>query len=152
MGARSYAYMKDLTWPINARNGSLYPDGSASPAEDLLYRRIIAIQQAMIEGCIETGDLEVIRSSSTAFLARDLARLISLLGERQLNFWGFSYGTVVGNIFAAMFPEKVGRFVLDGNVGAIQWTQDWVALGKSFHSDSNVSGGFRDEVYNGLFA
>ena len=93
----------------------------------------------MFEGCQETGDRDMIKSSSTAFLARDIARLVDLLGEEQLNYWGFSYGTVMGNIFAAMFPEKVGRFVLDGNVDTSLWTQDWVQLGRVMMADTNVS-------------
>jgi pimeloyl-ACP methyl ester carboxylesterase len=44
----------------------------------------------------------------------DLIRI--LLGEEQLNFLGFSYGTELGATYAALFPDMVGKFVLDGAV------------------------------------
>ncbi|EXJ92764.1 hypothetical protein A1O3_01316 [Capronia epimyces CBS 606.96] len=39
-------------------------------------------------------------------------------GCEQLLYWGFSYGTIVGATFASMYPERVGRLVLDGVVDA----------------------------------
>ncbi|KAI0015383.1 TAP-like protein-domain-containing protein [Xylariomycetidae sp. FL0641] len=36
----------------------------------------------------------------------------------KLVYWGFSYGTLLGATFASMFPDKVGRLVLDGVVDA----------------------------------
>jgi pimeloyl-ACP methyl ester carboxylesterase len=38
------------------------------------------------------------------------------LGEPTLNFLGLSYGTEIGAIYAALFPHRVGRMVLDGNL------------------------------------
>jgi len=35
-------------------------------------------------------------------------------GPARLQYIGFSYGTVLGNTFASMFPGRVGRIVLDG--------------------------------------
>lgn len=35
-------------------------------------------------------------------------------GKERIMFWGLSYGTILGQTFAAMHPERIERFVLDG--------------------------------------
>ena len=52
----------------------------------------------------------------TANAARDMDILRALLGDEKLNFLGKSYGTYLGTLYSKLFPEKVGRFVLDGAV------------------------------------
>ena len=39
-------------------------------------------------------------------------------GHEQLQYWGFSYGTLLGATFASMYPERVSRVTLDGVVYA----------------------------------
>ncbi|KAF1912475.1 TAP-like protein-domain-containing protein [Ampelomyces quisqualis] len=41
--------------------------------------------------------------------------------EAKLQYWGFSYGTFLGSTFASMFPDRVGRFVLDGVVSSYDY-------------------------------
>ena len=52
----------------------------------------------------------------TVNVARDLERLRGALGEPNLNYLGFSYGTHLGAVYATQFPKKVGRMVLDSAV------------------------------------
>ncbi len=47
---------------------------------------------------------------------RDLDALRAALGERQLTFWGMSYGTTVGRAYAQAFPQRVRALVLDGAI------------------------------------
>ncbi|WP_322789060.1 alpha/beta hydrolase [Lentzea waywayandensis] len=55
---------------------------------------------------------------STEAVARDLDIMRESIGEKQLNFVGFSYGTVIGSTYANIFPHRVRAMVLDGNVDA----------------------------------
>ncbi len=50
---------------------------------------------------------------NTDATARDLDLLRGLLGDDRLNYLGYSYGTWLGAWYASLFPEKVGRMVLD---------------------------------------
>jgi len=57
-------------------------------------------------------------------VARDIDVFRASLGERELNYLGFSYGTILGASYATLFPDRVRAMVLDGNV-----TPTWLADG-----------------------
>ena len=38
------------------------------------------------------------------------------MGDEQLSFLGFSYGTAIGQVYADLFPDRVRSMVLDGVV------------------------------------
>lgn len=50
----------------------------------------------------------------TQSAARDMDVLRAALGDEALTYLGFSYGTELGATYAALFPDRVGRMVLDG--------------------------------------
>jgi len=46
----------------------------------------------------------------------DMDAIRQALGETQLNYYGFSYGTYLGQVYATQHPNRVRRMVLDSNV------------------------------------
>ena len=52
----------------------------------------------------------------TLSAARDLDMLRAALGDKKLNYLGYSYGTELGGVYAELFPKKTGRLVFDGAV------------------------------------
>ncbi|MFJ5989466.1 alpha/beta hydrolase [Lentzea sp. NPDC092896] len=53
---------------------------------------------------------------STEAVARDLDVMREAVGDKQLTYVGFSYGTLLGATYANIFPQKSRALVLDGNV------------------------------------
>ncbi|MBG6239451.1 pimeloyl-ACP methyl ester carboxylesterase [Mycetocola sp. CAN_C7] len=76
---------------------------------------VTASSQEFADACAEnTGDaLEFV---TTVSAARDLDLLRALLGDPKLNYLGYSYGTFLGATYAELYPDKVGRLVLDGAI------------------------------------
>lgn len=78
--------------------------------------------QARIDEQIEFGKSCLERSGalleriSTAETVRDLDLLRGLVGDSKINYFGSSYGTRIGALYAELFPQRVGRMVLDGAV------------------------------------
>jgi pimeloyl-ACP methyl ester carboxylesterase len=58
--------------------------------------------------------------------ARDLDALRAALGDDQLSYVGFSYGTRLGATYAELFPDRVRALVLDG---AVKPTDDLALIG-----------------------
>ena len=69
--------------------------------------------RAFADGCRErSGNL--FEHIDTVSAARDFDMVRAVLGQDTLNFLGYSYGSFLGATYAELFPERVGRFVLDG--------------------------------------
>jgi pimeloyl-ACP methyl ester carboxylesterase len=78
-------------------------------------------------GALQTGDADfaagckadsgaVLLHVGTRDVVRDLDVMRAVVGDAKLNWFGFSYGTYIGSFYAGMFPQRVGRMVLDGPV------------------------------------
>ncbi|HUN34063.1 MAG TPA: alpha/beta hydrolase [Trebonia sp.] len=59
---------------------------------------------------------------STADIARDMNLLREAVGAPVLNFYGASYGTLLGATYANLFPATTGRMILDGNINPVAWS------------------------------
>ncbi|WP_336210733.1 alpha/beta hydrolase [Nonomuraea sp. LPB2021202275-12-8] len=56
---------------------------------------------------------KVLPHVGTVNAAQDLDRIRAAVGDEKLNYFGMSYGTHLGAVYATKFPANVGRFVLD---------------------------------------
>ena len=66
------------------------------------------------EACERNGG-PGLRHISTRTEARDIEQIRQALGEERISYWGLSYGTYVGAVYATLFPEHTDRVVLDSN-------------------------------------
>ncbi len=62
---------------------------------------------------------ELLPTITTANTARDMEQIRIALGEPKLNYLGVSYGTYLGLVYADLFPDRVGRFMIDSAVDPV---------------------------------
>ncbi|WP_347109793.1 alpha/beta hydrolase [Paenarthrobacter sp. S56] len=75
----------------------------------------LAFNKTVTQQCVEqTGP--VLEHVDTISAAKDLDILRAVVNDAKLNYLGYSYGTLLGSTYAGLFPDKVGRLVLDGAV------------------------------------
>ena len=81
--------------------------------EDLQQSIVLLREEG--EACLRTNP-RLARHVTTVETAKDLDVLRAVVGDDSLNYFGASYGTYLGATYATLFPERVGRLVLDGAV------------------------------------
>lgn len=91
----------------------LASDGKAGTA--VQESQLISAAKMFAAACARVAGKKLAHYS-TLETAKDMDILRSALGEDKLNYLGKSYGTFLGTLYAALYPERVGRFVLDGAI------------------------------------
>jgi pimeloyl-ACP methyl ester carboxylesterase len=90
-------------------------------------RRYLAKTIELAQRCGERNG-ELLAHISTADTARDLDHLRRLVGDRRLTYSGESYGTLIGQTYANLFPHRVRTMALDGVVDAVAATTSTEAV------------------------
>jgi len=100
-----------------------YPSADGSTAAN------VDLGRAQARQC--SGIADRLRHFTTANTARDLDRVRQALGEEKVSYWGQSYGTYLGTVFGSLFPDRVDRMVLEGNVDPTKvWAESVGQWGK----------------------
>ncbi|WP_338782918.1 alpha/beta fold hydrolase [Streptomyces sp. DG1A-41] len=68
----------------------------------------------------EKNSEKILPHVRTTDAARDLDLMRQVLGDGKLHYFGISYGTELGGVYAHLFPERVGRAVFDAVVDPTQ--------------------------------
>ncbi|KAJ6610174.1 Alpha/Beta hydrolase protein [Mycena sp. CBHHK59/15] len=71
----------------------------------------------------QRDDSQILKYMTTDNVARDMLRITQTFGFEKLQFYGVSYGSILGATYAAMFPDKVERIIIDGVLDADAWYQ-----------------------------
>ncbi|MFF8870334.1 alpha/beta fold hydrolase [Streptomyces massasporeus] len=75
---------------------------------------------------------EARRHHNTPNIARDMDVIRQVLGEEKLTFVGYTYGTYLGAVYGALFPERLDRCVLDSCVHPDwSWREQFMAQGRA---------------------
>lgn len=93
----------------------LYDIPAAPRGSDAWTAELEERNEAFADACEANSD-GILPYITTVQSARDMDLIRALVGDEQLNFLGYSYGTFLGATYAELFPERVGRFVLDGAI------------------------------------
>jgi pimeloyl-ACP methyl ester carboxylesterase len=107
-----------------------FPDGDAQlgfilqqpffPWRGAQFRSYYDHGQELTARCL-AQDAPVRDHMSTADVARDLDLLRQAVGDEQLTYLGFSYGSYIGNTYANLFPDNVRALVIDGVLDPEAW-------------------------------
>jgi pimeloyl-ACP methyl ester carboxylesterase len=81
----------------------------------------IAGDRYLDAACEKRGEA-ILDHMSTANVARDMDRLRQAVGDAELTFYGVSYGSMLGQTYANMFPDKFRALVIDGVLDPVAWT------------------------------
>jgi pimeloyl-ACP methyl ester carboxylesterase len=108
------------------------------PASPAAEQALIARARAYAAGC-EKRFGWLLPYMTTADIARDMDSIRAALGQRQINYLGYSYGTYLGQVYATLFPSRVRRMVLDSTVDpAGTWYADNIAQDYAFQRRMNA--------------
>ncbi|KNB52015.1 peptidase [Streptomyces caatingaensis] len=92
-----------------------YYAAGATPRTAEEQKALIGRVEQYARGC-EKHSGNVLPHVGTADAARDMDLMRQALGDDKLHYFGVSYGTELGGVYAHLFPRRVGRAVFDAVV------------------------------------
>lgn len=101
--------------PVHCVDPSAFAGPQPDPDNPVNFDAIWKFWGTFAKGCDEKSH-SLLPHLGTRNVARDMDTLRVRLGGGKLNYLGFSYGTYLGAVYGEMFPQQVGRMVLDGNM------------------------------------
>ncbi|KAL1864588.1 hypothetical protein Daus18300_007605 [Diaporthe australafricana] len=145
-----------LSFDPRGVNGSVpkaecYPDealrrANARPRYAELSRsgEMYAWNKNLARACYDTMG-EHAKYINTPQTAADMNHILDAVGQEDMLYWGFSYGTILGQTYATMYPERSRRVVIDGVANVHDWYSR-IDTDRKWVSDSErVLYGFFDE-------
>ncbi|MHC5263797.1 alpha/beta hydrolase [Streptomyces sp. UC4497] len=101
---------------LDGKRMDAYTQTDVTPDDTAEQARLTAAYKSFGAGCEASNRTSgrVLPHVSTVEAARDMDLVRAALDDGKLNYVGASYGTFLGATYAGLYPERVGRVVLDG--------------------------------------
>ncbi|MFI1537281.1 alpha/beta hydrolase [Streptomyces anandii] len=96
-----------------------YFQQDATP-DDTAERGTFLNNTKQFNAACEKNSAKILPHVRTTDAARDMDLMRQVLGDQKLHYFGISYGTELGGVYAHLFPRHVGRAVLDAVVDPTQ--------------------------------
>ena len=98
---------------IDNLDGRAEIDPTPDSAAEL--KALVADARAYAEACAKRN-ADTLPYLSTDAVARDLDGIRQAVGDKELTYLGFSYGTLIGSTYAGLFPNHIRAMALDGAI------------------------------------
>jgi pimeloyl-ACP methyl ester carboxylesterase len=111
------------------------------PRTHALLNYWLGQSKAYAQACESKSPLQaaLLAHMTTADLARDMESIRTALSQRQITYYGFSYGTYLGQVYATLFPSRVRRLILDSNIDPHSvWYQANLRQDHAFNRNENI--------------
>ncbi|GHI05139.1 peptidase [Streptomyces cellostaticus] len=106
-----------------------YFQQDATP-DDSAERTQLLERTKQFNGACEKHSKTILPHVRTTDVARDMDLMRQVLGDDKLHYFGISYGTELGGVYAHLFPKDVGRAVFDAVIDPTQ-NPEQSALGQA---------------------
>ncbi|CAM3772207.1 alpha/beta hydrolase [Tsukamurella strandjordii] len=104
--------------------------GTGTPAEMYRDYALVGLQPRGLKNatsltcttapeCIQQADAAYQKTLTAENIARDMDELRKAMGVDKISYYGASWGTELGAVYATLFPQRVDKMVLDSNVNPV---------------------------------
>jgi pimeloyl-ACP methyl ester carboxylesterase len=98
------ASVPSIDCKVNQETKGLYSAPFTTP-ESLDVDALLAKDRAFVKRCVDLNK-SILPYVSTANAARDMDAIRAAMGDKKLNYLGFSYGTFLGATYTSLFPDN----------------------------------------------
>lgn len=86
------------------------------PTSATIHRQWVQRSKRYAADCVRSSGSALFQHVKTVDTVQDMETLRKALGRKRINYYGFSYGTYLGSVYATRHPTRVRRFVFDSTI------------------------------------
>ncbi|MCE7006789.1 alpha/beta hydrolase [Kibdelosporangium philippinense] len=101
--------------PVNCSLDLLNKTPSLYPANQAEFDALATFNRTLLDDCRKRSG-PIVDHADTGATIQDMDAIRRSLGEKKLNYYGVSYGTLMGQQYAERYGDKIRAMVIDSNM------------------------------------